>query len=194
MRRRMKTLLLIVPCCSFYFALAGELHRGPKAAPPSQITGEEGGFSSRYTGPYPSTYSPGPGDSICFTTYDYGSNGSPLRNLINYGDGYLAMVRMAAQFLDPGTGDRGGYHFCSNDGGQTWRGCGDGRIETVRRGWDNVDQMADAGGIEVVASHIPVEVNVDVQRCLGVWSSTLILGSYLYPRVAVGSTFVIHIV
>jgi len=193
----MKTTGLLVLVLSSQVLLGGVLHKGPKVSPPRDASGDESRILSRYMGPYPSTYSLGPGDSICFTTYDYGSNGSPLRNLINYGDGHLAIVRMAAQDTLGGWPTRGGYHFCSSDGGQRWSECR-GRIEYERTGWDNVDQVRDAGGTEVVVSHVPgisVMITIDADRCMGVWSTSIgSSGAYLYPRIAVGSESVVHVV
>lgn len=168
-------------------AIAGN-HVGPKAKAPLRNTGEE---PIRMTGAIvpPVTYSGGPGDSIGFADYDYGTNGSSNRNLINYGDGTLSFGRMASAGSQ--ATDRGSYYKYYD--GTSWT-TGWTRVEAVRRGWGNIDQIADAGGVEVILSHTGMEVNVDAAKGAGVWSSVIAGGTgQLWPRLAIGSGFTIHV-
>jgi hypothetical protein len=129
----------------------------------------------------------GPGDSIGFSFYDYGTNGGACRNLINFGDGQLSFARMAA--VDSATDTRGSY-FKFYDG-SSWSANWN-QVETTRRGWTNIDQIEDAGGVEVVSGHV-WEMNVDAARGADVWSSTVLACvENAWPRLAIGSGFTIH--
>jgi hypothetical protein len=176
-------------------ALSAGNHRGPKAGPRFLVTGEEVLPAASLRGSYPSTYHLGPGDSIGFTTYDFGTNGSAAKNLVNFGDGTLSLGRMASLVLDPANPDRGSFFSHSQDGGVTWPPLA--KVETARRGWTSIDQLAEAGGVEVVVSHdfavFGLEVNLDAARGLGIWSATMV-GTSVWPRLAIGSGFSIHLV
>jgi hypothetical protein len=129
----------------------------------------------------------GPGDSVGYTLYDYGTNGSAVPVLINYGDGQLSLARMAA--IDAATDTRGSYYKFYD--GAAWSSSWS-RIETVRRGWACIAQIADAGGVEVVSSHV-YEVNVDAGRGANVWSPSFpgcVEGTW--PRIAIGNGFTFH--
>jgi hypothetical protein len=102
---------------------------------------------------------------------------------------------MVATTLDPNTPDRGSWYAHSADGGMTWPPLT--KVEAARRGWTNIDQIIDVDGIEVVVAHdfgaFALEVNVDAARGAGIWTPTSV-GSTVWPRMAVGSPFVFHIV
>jgi len=133
------------------------------------------------------TFRAGPGDSIGFTYYDFGSNGSSMRNLINYGNGTLVFARMSA--VDPATDTRGSYYRFFD--GSTWSP-GWERIEQERRGWTNLAGFDDVPGMEAVLSHFPLEVNVHDQPG-GAWTSHM-LECYEdeWPRFATGSGLTLH--
>ena len=162
-----------------------------KATPARFVTGEEIVNDTPMTGAgYPATYNMGPGDSIGYTTYDYGTNGSASRNLINYGT-TIALVRMAAHDLGAGTTDRGSWRKCSVTGGNTWPGAMS-KVEVLRRGWTNI---FDLGGREGVVSHTGLEVNTDLTACANAWTSTLTTNTLLlWPRVAITNGDDIHII
>jgi hypothetical protein len=183
--------LLVVTSLLSPVALPGQ-HKGPQAREPFTIRGDEGP-AVRLNGPIlPAPWSLGPGDSIAFTFYDYGTNGSALRNLINYGDGTLALARMAA--VDSGAFGwltRGSYYKYFD--GSVWIPATWDRIDDEGRccGWTNIDQIADAGGVEVIVSH-PLRVYVHVG---GGWSPTILSCTMnLWPRLAIGSGLGIHLV
>lgn len=107
----------------------------------------------------------GPGVVLMESTYDYGSNGGVLDNLVDYGDGTLAVGRMGA--TDAGTTDRGTY-FSYFDG-TTWSPMT--KVEQVRRGWSSIGALAD--GRSVTVSHVANEVNIDALKGLGIWTSSI---------------------
>ena len=155
------------------------------------VTGEE--VITNSTGApvaYPATYHMSPGDSIGYTTYDYGTNGSACRNLINYGT-TIALVRMTAHDLSASTLDRGSWRKCSLTGGNTWPGTMS-KVEVLRRGWSNI---FDLGGREGVVSHPGLEVNKDLTVCANIWISTETGSSAdIWPRAAVTNDDDIHII
>jgi len=55
------------------------------------------------------TATSGPGQLLMTSRYDFASNGSILRNIVNHGDGTLSVARMAAKLSN--TSDRGSYYF-----------------------------------------------------------------------------------
>jgi hypothetical protein len=172
-------------------AIAGiaGMRKGQKAQPKFRVSGEE--VPLKNFGIPPTPFSLGPGDSIGFTRYDYGTNGSANHNVVNYGDGAISIGRMAAQ--QPGHPDRGTWFTHSSDNGATWLPMT--KVETARRGWSNIGQMADAGGIEVTVSHIADEVNVDAARGAGVWSASFSGSSVAYwPKLGIGIGFSIHFI
>jgi hypothetical protein len=142
---------------------------------------------------YPDTYAIGPGDSIGFTTYDYGTNGSANHNLINYGDGGVSLGRMAA--TQPATPNRGTWYAYSSNGGLTWPPLT--KVETNRVGWSNIDQFRSTigGGSEVTVAHTGLALNIDVQRGAGSWLpfSTGSTSSATWPRLAIGGDLDVHI-
>lgn len=170
-------------------------NRGPMFEPWPILTGSEVSSLPAYRGSYPSSYSLGAGDSIGFTTYDYGSNGSALKNLINFGDGAMSLGRMGATILDPGTADRGTWFSHSTDSGSNWPAFT--KVEVSRTGWGSIDQFSDVGGVEVVASHdfgvFAIKTNVDAARGVGIWSEATV-GASVWPRIAVTNPFSVHLV
>ncbi|MDH4069273.1 MAG: T9SS type A sorting domain-containing protein [Ignavibacteria bacterium] len=170
-------------------------NRGPAFEALPNLNGSEISSMPVYRGNYPSSYSLGAGDSIGFTTYDYGSNGSALKNLVNFGDGAISFARMGATVLDPGTADRGTWFSHSTDTGSTWPSFA--KVEISRTGWGSIDQFADVGGVEVVASHdfgaFAIKTNVDAARGVGIWSEATV-GASVWPRIAVTNPFSVHLV
>ncbi|MFQ6114265.1 MAG: hypothetical protein ACE5NG_09275, partial [bacterium] len=97
----------------------------------------------------------GPGTVLMqASTYDFNTNNSVPRNIINFGDGTLAVGRMEETTTSPS--DRSSY-YVFNDG-SNWL-LPMTRIETTRHGWGNISAMAD--GREVISAHGGIEVNVD---------------------------------
>lgn len=187
MYKRLFTVLAAVALI-FSVALSGQKARGPY-----RITGDEPAKSVATSPGNPAPFGAcGPGEEICFTYYDYGTNGSACRNIVNFGDGQLSVGRMAsANTIADGTTLRGSY-FKFFDGTSWSTGCD--RVETVRRGWSNIDQIADAGGVEAVLTHV-TEVNIDAARGADVWSSTIVpCAEGTWPRLAIGNGFTIHVI
>lgn len=172
-------------------------HKGPRVSAPGTISGDE---QLRVV---PSAILPqaplaAPGDSITFTTYDYGTNGSVNRNIVNYGNGVVSFARMMAQTMDAATPDRGSWYNFSTNGGRTWQFPW-GRVEATRHGWGNLDQLRDFGGIEVIVSHVsaisPLTVSVDADRGANSWLSSTNGGpDHLWPRLGIGSGISFHII
>jgi hypothetical protein len=171
-------------------ALAGNprLKNQPKA-----LTGDEPVPSELMSsGNPPIIYSLGPGDSIGYSYYDFGTNGSCNRNLINFGDGTLSFAKMVSIDNSGGWPDRGSFfkYFDGTSWSSSWT-----HIETSRRGWANIDQFVDFGGVEAVVSHTGMELNVDAAKGANVWTSVVFGGTgQLWPRIAIGSGFTIHVV
>ncbi|MGH7496638.1 MAG: choice-of-anchor D domain-containing protein, partial [bacterium] len=141
---------------------------------PVAITGEERpGEIARTVKPHSGnrTGAVGPGVLLMESHYDYGSNGGVLTNLWDYGDGTLAVARMAAtQGPAPTSPDRG--TFFSYFDGFTWTPMS--KVEQSRRGWSNISSVID--GRSVVSSHTigsVLEVNVDALKGLGIWTSAI---------------------
>lgn len=127
------------------------------------------------------TQAQGPGRFLMNSYYDYGSNGGVLSNIVDYGDGTLAVARMGS--TQPNSPDRGTYWAYFN--GQSWSPMT--RVETALRGWSNLAALAD--GRSVTASHAANEVNVDTLKGAGVWRSTITgfatLTQAVWPRLTV---------
>ena len=189
MKQILATLLAAAVCSGAAFG------GHPKAKGPLYTTGGEPATVNA-RGPIvlpPIPYSLGPGDSIGFTVYDYGTNGSTCENLINYRDGVFSSARMASELVDGAVwADRGSWYTCSTDGGVTW--APRTKMETTRHGWASMAQIADANGTEVVASHVAFEVNVDADRCLNTWIPYTPSTTAIWPRIDVGSGFTFHLV
>jgi hypothetical protein len=107
----------------------------------------------------------GPGKFLMTSWYDYGSNGGVLSNIVDYGDGTLAVARMGAQQQD--AADRGTFWSFSN--GVSWAPMA--KVELLRRGWSNLAALPD--GRSVTVSHIANEVNVDQSKGAGTWTSSI---------------------
>jgi hypothetical protein len=110
----------------------------------------------------------GPGVVLMESTYDYGSNGGVLSNIVDYGDGTIAIARMGATTLPPATSPDRGTFFSYFDGA-AWTPMT--KVEAVRRGWSSISALAD--GRSVTVSHVAQEVNVDAVKGLGIWASTI---------------------
>jgi hypothetical protein len=184
--------VLLAVCCLLGASIteAGSAQKIKRINPPKAITGEEVVQSPNYQAPgYPSTYSAGPGDSIGYTTYDYGTNGSSMSNVLNYG-ATLAVGRMAAHDLSASTLDRDSWYTCSLNGGNTFQPMG--KVEVVRRGWS---QLVDLSGIAGTVSHTGLEVNRDAALCSRTWTSTTYSNTtHLWPRAVGTSNGSLHIV
>lgn len=173
------------------------VHKGPRVLAPRAIVGNE----TQHTLPsaiYPRAPLAAPGDSITFTTYDYGTNGSVNRNIVNYGNGIVSFGRMMGQGGGVPPPDRGSWYNFSTNGGRTWQHPW-GRVETATHGWTNIDQLRDFGGIEVLTAHVsatsPLTISIDADRGANSWLSTTNGGpDHLWPRLAIGSGISIHIV
>ncbi len=112
----------------------------------------------------------GPGMYLMTSYYDYGSNGGVLPNIVNYGDGTIAIARMGA--IRPDTADLGSY-WTYFDGIGWWM-----PMTKVDRfygkAWSNLSSFAD--GRSVVAVHtgelnLGVEVSVDALKGFAVWTT-----------------------
>lgn len=128
-------------------------------------------------------YTLGPGDSIGYTHYDYGTNGTPNHNVVNYGDGTFSIGRMAS--LQGGSfPDRGTYYtYYNKTSWSTWK-----RVETARRGWGNIGQFVDGGGIEFIVSHVGPILNIDAAKGAGSWTQTVLSSTgSTWPKLAVGT-------
>lgn len=114
----------------------------------------------------------GPGVKLIDSQYDYGSNGGAKTNLVDYGDGTLAVGRMAATQGPPATSPDRGSYFSYFDGAN-WSPMT--KVEQLRRGWSSIGTMAD--GRSVIVSHVAQEVNVDALKGFGIWTSTITGGA-----------------
>lgn len=128
-----------------------------------------------------------PGDSIGFTYYDYLTSGSATRNLINFGDGEMAFARTAS--VDTIGSSRGTYYKYFDGSG--WSP-GWSPIEAIRTSLSSMDQIRDAGGVEVVLSS--ETISVDASRGANVWTEILFPCELIGPRLAIGNGFTIHVV
>jgi hypothetical protein len=132
----------------------------------------------------------GPGDSLLFTTYDYGSNGATNHNIVNFGDGTLAIGRMAAVLA--ASADRGTWY--SYYDGTSWRTAE--KVEAARRGWSNISAFPDAGFTEVTVSHTGLRVNVHDSKGGTSWVE-FVTGSTAgstWPKAAAGGETYLHMV
>jgi len=166
--RKLFTATLCLCFAAAVFAGTGarqDLHKIDKAKRPQMIRGDE---------PIPAipagrvlhkSNAIGPGVLLMQSTYDYGSNGGVLSNIVDFGDGTLAVGRMGATTIP--VSDRGTYY--SYFDGTTWSPMT--RVEQTFRGWSNISALAD--GRNVTVSHIANEVNVDALKGLGIWTSSL---------------------
>ena len=165
---------------------------GPKGKKPFALKGDETALVAKpsVTPGVAKVGTAGPGDSLLFTTYDYGSNGAPNHNIVNFGDGTFAIGRMAAVL--PASADRGTWY--SYNDGTGWRT--PVKVEAARRGWSNIDQYKDAGGTEVTVSHTGLRVNVHDAKGGTVWSefSTGSTAGSTWPKLAAGGETYLHIV
>ncbi len=173
-------------------AVAFGQHAGSKAVPKRIITGDEVLPAGPHVTP-PARPTAAPGDSLSFATYDYGSNGSANHNIINFGDGTIALGRMMAHDMTSGTTTRGSYYGYFD--GTSWSGFG-ARVESARKGWTNIAQFVDFGGIEMLVSHTGMAVNVDAGKGQASWTSSTTgsVSANTWPKLAVGGGSYAHIV
>ncbi len=134
----------------------------------------------------------GPGTFLMNSGYDYQNNGNMQRNIINYGDGTLAVARMAAS--QENLADRGSWWAFFD--GSSWSEMV--KVEGLRRGWTDTDILSD--GRQVVVSHVANEVNIDALAGYGLWTSYLTgfiddagIPDHVWPRVGVDGMDNIHI-
>lgn len=194
-----KTFTAFVVLCFAAAAVAGtgakqHIHKIDKSKRPWAIVGDEplpvsiGKAKPGYT-----SNAIGPGEVLMESTYDYGSNGGVLSNIVDYGDGTIAIARMGATTLPPLTSPDRGTFFSFFDG-TTWSPMT--KVEQVRRGWSNLATLAD--GRSVVSSHVANEINVDAVKGLGIWTSTIAASSTTvapqWPRMTVDEQDNIYIV
>ena len=111
----------------------------------------------------------GPGKKLMESYSDYGSNGSVLANLYDYGDGTLAVGRTGA--LDPSTSDRATF-FSFFDGAR-WSPMT--KVEGARRSGSSLAALHE--GRSVIVSQSGNEANVDSVKGAGVWRSSLTNGA-----------------
>lgn len=167
----MRNLFTAMLClCFAAAALAGtgakqSLHKIDKAKQRQLIRGDEPIPAPQTAGALYKTNAIGPGVLLMESTYDYGSNGGVLSNIVDFGDGTLAVGRMGATTI-PVT-DRGTYY--SYFDGTTWSPMT--KVEQASRGWSNLSALAD--GRNVTVAHIANEVNVDALKGLGIWTSSV---------------------
>lgn len=114
-----------------------------------------------------------PQEIIGVTTYDLQSNGS-MQNRIYQKNGNLGAVWTFSSDLGGTYPDRGaGYNYYD---GTAWTAIPTSRIETDRRGWPSLLQLAN--GSEVVVSHnalaIPTATNIRPAAGTGSWTQTAI--------------------
>lgn len=123
----------------------------------------------------------GPGRQLMQSFFDYGSNGGVLSNLHDYGDGTLAVGRMAAAL--PTLIDRATFFSYFNGAG--WSPMA--RVEQERRGWSSIGALRN--GCSVTVSHGGIEINIDSTKGAGIWRSNFSegagLGTVAWPRFAV---------
>lgn len=110
--RKLFTAMLCLCFAAAAFAGTGakqELHKIDKAKRQQMIRGDEPIPAVQTGRVLHKTNAIGPGAFLMETTYDYGSNGGVLNNLVDYGDGTLAVGRMGA--TDAAATDRGTFFF-----------------------------------------------------------------------------------
>ncbi|MBI4535294.1 MAG: T9SS type A sorting domain-containing protein [Ignavibacteriae bacterium] len=195
-----KMCLIVLAALLIVGAAFSGIHKGPRVLPAKATAGDETDEVFEVMGMrvYPTGPLAAPGDSITYTTYDYATNGSVNRNLINYGNGVLSFARMLAQGTGTTPPDRGSWYNFSTDGGRTWQYSW-GRVESAYHGWGNIDQLRDFGGLEVIVSHLgaglPLTVSVDLDRGANSWlPSTTSPGNALWARLGIGPGVSFHIV
>ncbi|MGB5874118.1 MAG: T9SS type A sorting domain-containing protein [Bacteroidota bacterium] len=184
----LSTIMLLVVS----IAVAG-LHKGREVQAPKKVTGDEAVELTVSSPIAPAVRSfTGPGDSIAFTMYDYGSNGSVKHNIINFGDGTLAVGRMMAD--DAATNTRGTWYVYYN--GASWST--PTKVEAARQGWSSIAAFGDGvGNIEVTAAHSGVAVGIDAAKGAGSFTEVSTGGpETTWPQITAsgGSTTTMHIV
>jgi hypothetical protein len=175
----LSTIMLLVVS----IAVAG-LHQGQKVQAPKKVTGDEAIELTVSSPVVPAVRSSaGPGDSIAYTWYDYGSNGSVKHNIINFGDGTLAVGRMMAD--DEALSTRGTWYVYYN--GTSWST--PTKVEATRKGWSSIAAFGDdLGNIEVTVSHGGLAVAIDAAKGAGSFTevSTGSTEGATWPQISVG--------
>jgi len=134
----------------------------------------------------------GPGTFLMDNGYDYMCNGCSPRNVINYGDGTLAIARMGAK-LD-NLSDRGSWWSFFD--GSSWSEVT--KVEGARTGWTATAIFSD--GRQVVVSHTGNQVNIDALKGFGLWTSYLTsylnvagVTDHIWPHVIIDGQDIIQI-
>jgi len=184
----LSTIMLLVVS----IAVAG-LHKGREIQAPKKVTGDEAIELTVSSPVAPSVKSyTGPGDSIAYTYYDYGTNGSVKHNIINFGDGTIAVGRMMAD--DAGATTRGTWYVYYD--GSNWST--PTKVEAERKGWSSIAAFGvDLGQIEVTVSHAGLAVAIDAAKGAGSFTevSTGSTEGATWPQIAAsgGATTSMHI-
>jgi len=166
---------------------AGSQHKRLQVPSARAIIGQETGPRTvSLQTPYPGAYTGGPGDSIGFTMFDYNTNGSAYRNLINHGDGTLSLARLAAT----DSLNLGSWFSCSSDDGFTWEPLT--LVEEIGAAFStSIDALDAAGGTEIVLSkgRADLQLNINASRCAAVWTNSSGPSEGSFPRFVIGSGF-----
>lgn len=136
------------------------------------------------------TQNNGPGEFLLDNAYDYNNNGNMPKNIYNYGDGTLAIARMAA--TTENITDRGSW-FSYFDG-SSWSQMT--KVEGVSRGWSSISATAD--GRSVITAHTGNECNVDALKGFGIWTSYITryltgVTDHIWPRLTVDGKDNFHV-
>lgn len=131
-------------------------------------------------------------DSVGFTYYDYGSNGSSKRTILNYGNGTGSQARTASLMADASYPDRGTY-WAYYDGSvwtEDWL-----RVENARVGWGNLGAFSN--GKEVVVAHTGLRITTQNTAHVYDWTTrntgTGTLGGGFWPAMVVDGADYVHV-
>ena len=171
-------------------AVAGA-HKGPKAKAPLKHGAPDEVVQSTEGRILASPAAIGPGDSLGWASYAYGTNGAACHNIIVF-DTPANGIAVARMGEDNGAGTvRGTYYTASTDYGATWSLLT--IVESARSGWGNISPIVDAGNTEAITSHSDQLWNVDAAPLAGSWSETTSGGTTaIWPRLGIGSGFWFH--
>ncbi|NUO78867.1 T9SS type A sorting domain-containing protein [candidate division KSB1 bacterium] len=191
----MKNVLLLAVLLSFHiFSTVSAQRRGflvDRNKQPLAVIGYE-----KHASFYPSvkphsgnkTGALGPGMYLMTSYYDYGSNGGVLPNIVDYGDGTIAIARMGA--MRPDTADLGSY-WTYFDGIAWWP-----QMDRVARfygkAWSNLSALADGRSVVAVHTGEPNqgnEVSFDALKGFAIWTTATLSNNtalpLLWPRLSV---------
>lgn len=130
-------------------------------------------------------------DSVGFAVYDYGSNGSSKRTVLNYGDGTVSQARTGSLQLDATYPDRGTYwaYYDGSAWTEDWL-----RIEDARVGWGQLGCFSN--GKEVVVSHTGLRICTQNTAHTFDWTTrntgTGALGGGTWPAMVVDGAGYVH--